>query len=66
MRKPEKLREKTDPELETRLHELDEQLFKLRFQRATGALDNPMKVKEVRKEIARIRTIRRERQIAGA
>ena len=66
MRKVEKLREKTDPELETRLHELDEQLFKLRFQRATGALDNPMKVKEVRKEIARIRTIRRERQIAGA
>jgi len=66
MNRAEKLREKTDPELDTRLHELDEQMFKLRFQRATGALDNPLKIKEVRREIARIKTIQRERQTIGA
>ena len=55
------LRNKTDNELETRQRDLTEQLFKLRFQRATGRLENPMKIREVRREIARIKTLLNEK-----
>ena len=65
MNKTEKLREKTEDELAHRKQELDEQLFKLRFQRATGALENPMKMRDVRREVARINTILRERELAS-
>ena len=65
MNKTQKLREKTEDELEHRKLELDEQLFKLRFQRATGALENPMKMRDARREVARINTILREREIAS-
>ncbi|HUP43885.1 MAG TPA: 50S ribosomal protein L29 [Thermoanaerobaculia bacterium] len=54
------LRNKTENELETRQRELSEQLFKLRFQRSTGRLENPMKIREVKREIARIRTLLNE------
>lgn len=52
-------------ELEEKLEELNEELFNLRFQRATGQLDNPRRLSEVRKDIARVKTVRRERQLAG-
>ena len=55
------LRNKTDNELESRERELTEQLFKLRFQRATGRMENPMKIREVRREIARIKTLLNEK-----
>lgn len=55
------LRDKSSDELQTREHELREQLFKLRFQRATGRIENPMKIREVRREIARIKTLMTER-----
>lgn len=55
------LRDKTEHELETRRRELSEQLFKLRFQRATGRMENPMKIREVKREIARIKTLLNER-----
>jgi len=55
------LRNKTDNELETRQRELTEQLFKLRFQRAAGRMENPMKMREVRREIARIKTLLNEK-----
>ena len=55
------LRNKTENELETRERELSEQLFKLRFQRATGRMENPMKMREVKREIARIKTLRNEK-----
>ena len=55
------LREKGDSDLQTRERELGEQLFKLRFQRSTGASENPMKIREVRREIARIKTILKEK-----
>ena len=55
------LRNKTDNELETRERELTEQLFKLRFQRAAGRIENPMKMREVRREIARIKTLLNEK-----
>ena len=53
----------TSPDLEKELSELKSELFKLRFSLATNGLDNPLKVKEVRKEIARIKTILREREL---
>jgi large subunit ribosomal protein L29 len=58
------LRDKSIDELSTRERELREQLFKLRFQRATGRMENPMKIREVRREIARIKTLMNERSRA--
>jgi large subunit ribosomal protein L29 len=55
------LRDKSIDELHTRERELSEQLFKLRFQRATGRMENPSKMRQVRKEIARIKTLLNER-----
>ena len=56
------LREMPDDELLARLEGLKEELFNLRFQSATGQLDNPMRIKEVRHDAARMLTILRERQ----
>ena len=58
------LRDKSVGELETRQRELSEQLFKLRFQRATGRIENPMKIRQVRREIARIKTLLGEKSRA--
>ena len=58
-----KLKEMSSQDLEKELGELKSELFKLRFSLATNGLDNPLKVKEVRKEIARIKTILREREL---
>ncbi|NLU53634.1 MAG: 50S ribosomal protein L29 [Clostridiaceae bacterium] len=57
------LREKTREELEKELAELKAELFKLRFQHATNQLENPMKLKEVKKDIARVKTIIREMEL---
>ena len=59
-----KIREMSSPELEKELVELKNELFKLRFSLATNGLDNPMKIKEVKKDIARIKTVLREREMA--
>ena len=58
------LREKSADELQTRERELVEQLFKLRFQRATGRMENPSKMRQVRREIARIKTLLNEKSRA--
>ncbi len=58
------VRELTAEELERKLDELKEELFNLRFQLATGQLDNPMRVRDVRKDIARVKTIIRERDLS--
>ena len=58
-----KIKEMSSPELEKELSELKSELFKLRFSLATNGLDNPLKVKEVRREIARVKTILREREL---
>jgi len=58
------LREKSVDELQTRDKELHEQLFKLRFQRATGNMENPAKMRQVRREIARIKTLLNEKSRA--
>ena len=58
-----KIREMSSPELEKELGELKSELFKLRFSLATNGLDNPMKIKEVKKDIAKINTILTERKL---
>jgi large subunit ribosomal protein L29 len=60
------LRELNDTELEHRLGEAKEELFNLRFQNATGQLDNVARIPEVRRDVARIETLLREREIAAA
>jgi len=55
----------TDPELETKLSELKQELFNLRFQLAVNQLDNPTRIKAVKKDIARIKTVQRERQLTA-
>lgn len=58
-----KIREMSSPELEKELSELKTELFKLRFSLATNGLDNPMRIKEVKKDIARINTILAQRKL---
>jgi large subunit ribosomal protein L29 len=58
------LRELSEDELETRLTETKEELFNLRFQNATGQLDNYRRLGQLRRDVARINTIIRERQLA--
>ncbi|MCP3819874.1 MULTISPECIES: 50S ribosomal protein L29 [unclassified Streptomyces] len=57
------LRELNDEELVIKLREAKEELFKLRFQAATGQLENNGRLKSVRKDIARIYTLMREREL---
>jgi large subunit ribosomal protein L29 len=57
------LRELTDDEIVLRLREAKEELFNLRFQMATGQLDNNRRLRIVRKDIARIYTVMREREL---
>jgi large subunit ribosomal protein L29 len=59
------MREKTTLELESELRDMKSELFKLRFQLATSQLENPMKIKEVKRNIARIKTILRENELKG-
>jgi large subunit ribosomal protein L29 len=64
--KPDKVRELSVDELHGKERELQEQLFRLRFQKAVGQLDNALKLRETRRDIARVKTILRERQAAAA
>ena len=61
--KPNKVREMSDVELNNELSNLKAQLFRLRFKSATNQLDNPLQIKSVRKDIARVKTILREREL---
>jgi large subunit ribosomal protein L29 len=59
------LRDLPEEELVSRLDAAKEELFNLRFQLATGQLDNPMRIKEVRHEVARIMTVLTEREVTA-
>jgi large subunit ribosomal protein L29 len=59
--RPAELRELPEDELNARLDAAKEELFNLRFQLATGQLDNPMRIKQVRHDIARLHTVLTER-----
>ena len=66
MTKPAELRELHDEELENRLAEASQELFNLRFQHVTGQLDNYARLGQVRRDLARIKTLLREREIEAA
>lgn len=61
MVKASKWRDMAVAELEHEVHNLSEQLFRLRFQKATGQLENAEKIRQVRKDLARIRTVLTEK-----
>ena len=61
--KPAEVRELSTDELRGRQKELDDQLFRMRIQKSMGQLEAPAKVRDVRKDLARIKTILRERDI---
>ena len=60
--KPENVREMSDDELRSKEKELQEQLFRLRFQKSLGQLDNAIKIRETRRDIARVKTVLRQKQ----
>lgn len=59
-----KIREMSNEELNAQLGDLKSELFNLRFQQATGQLQNPMRLHECKKDIARVKTILRERELS--
>lgn len=61
--KLEKVRQMTETELNAELNKMKNELFNLRFQHVTGQLENPIKLRDVKKDIARIKTVIREKQI---
>ena len=64
--KAREIRELSSLELEEKLKELKGELFNLRFQLATGQLENPSRIRQVKKSIARVKTIMRERELKSA
>lgn len=64
--KNKEFREMTTPELQNKLKELKSEHFNLRFSHATGQLSNPMMLNTVKKDIARVMTILRERELEAA
>ena len=60
-----KMREMTEVELNGELDKMKKELFNLRFQHVTGQLENPVKMRELKKDIARVKTILREKEISG-
>ncbi len=63
--KPTEIRGKTASELNDELAALKQELFRLRFQHAVNQLENPLQLKQVRRDIARVKTILRERELQG-
>lgn len=59
------LRERDEDELRARLSELRAELFNLRFQHATGQLENPIRLRDVRRDIARVLTLQRQRELGA-
>ncbi len=59
------IRDLSVDELQTRLAEVKEELFNLRFQNATGQLDNYKRLGDLRRDVARIKTVLRERELSG-
>ena len=64
--KASEIRKLSAKELDAKLIELKDELFKLRFQQAVNQLDNPMRISAVKKDIARIKTVQRDIELHGA
>ena len=65
MMKANEVRKLSSADLEKKLTELKKDLFQLRLQPATNQLENPVRINEVKRDIARVKTIIREQQLAG-
>lgn len=61
-----KMRELTDVELNAELEKMKKELFNLRFQHVTGQLDNPVQMRQVKRNIARVKTIIKEKELEKA
>lgn len=66
MMKINKITEMSSPELNKEMSELKTELFKLRFSLATNGLENPLKIREVKRDIAKIKTVLRQRELQDA
>ena len=64
--KASEIRKLSAKELDAKLLELKDELFKLRFQQAVNQIDNPMRISAVKKDIARIKTVQRDIELHGA
>ncbi|WP_353265207.1 50S ribosomal protein L29 [Gemmatimonas sp.] len=63
--KAEEIRGLADDELVSRIAELEEERFRLRFRSGTEALEEPLRLRSIRRDIARLKTVQRERQLVG-
>jgi large subunit ribosomal protein L29 len=61
--KPTEIREMTDGEIQDRIEQLQEERFRLRFRSATQQLENPMLLRNIRRDISRLKTVLREREV---
>ncbi|HET7464907.1 MAG TPA: 50S ribosomal protein L29 [Longimicrobium sp.] len=61
--KPAEIRDMTDGEIRDRIEQLQEERFRLRFRSATQQLDNPMLLRHIRRDISRLNTVLREREV---
>lgn len=61
----EKVRQMTDAELDSELRKMKTELFNLRFQHVTGQLENPIRLRDIKRDIARVKTVIREKEIAS-
>ena len=64
--KAEEIREMTDADIRTRIGEMEEERFRLKFRSATETLEDPLRLRTIRRDIARLKTIQRERELAAS
>ena len=62
----EEIREMSDADIQTRIGEMEEERFRLKFRSATETLEDPLRLRTIRRDIARLKTIQRERELAGS
>ena len=64
--KAEEIREMADADIRTRIAEMEEERFRLKFRSATETLEDPLRLRTIRRDIARLKTIQRERELAAS
>jgi len=62
----EEIRELSDADIRTRIGEMEEERFRLKFRSATETLEDPLRLRTIRRDIARLKTIQRERELAAS
>ena len=64
--KAEEIREMSDADIRTRIGEMEEERFRLKFRSATETLEDPLRLRTIRRDIARLKTIQRERELTAS